>query len=59
MRYRYAFFEQSGTPLRRLKTRHRYCKDGLVLAVDFCITGESQYKRTNTVRQIIEMKGIT
>ena len=45
--------------LRKPRTRHRSCEDGLVLAVESCITGRSQYKRTNTVRQIIEMKGIT
>ena len=46
-------------PLWRLEARHGSCEDGLVLAVESCITGRSQYKRTNTVRQIIEMKGIT
>jgi hypothetical protein len=53
---------QDGSPRRalwRLDTRHGSCVDGLVLAVESCITGRSQYKRTNTVRQIIEMKGIT
>ena len=63
MRYRYAFFGQSGRVAGRapwrLDTRHGSCVDGLVLAVDSCIPGRSQYKRTNTVRQIIEMKGIT
>ena len=59
LRYRYAFFRQSRRLPRRLITRHRSCEDGLVLAVESCIPGGSQYKRTNTVRQIIEMKGIT
>lgn len=63
MRYRYAFFGQSGrvakTGAVALVTRHGSCVEGLVLAVESCITGRSQYKRTNTVRQIIKMKGIT
>lgn len=52
----------SSSPIHRrgwLRTRHRSCEDGLVLVVESCIPGGSQYKRTNTVRQIIEMKGIT
>lgn len=59
MRYGYAFSSASNHRRGWLRARHRSCGDGLFLAVESCIAGRRQYKRTNTVRQIIEMKGMT